>query len=421
MEKAFALIDCNSFYCSCERIFRPDLKYTPVIVLSNNDGCAISRTSEAKALGIKMGEPLFKFRDLIKQNKLTVFSSNFALYTNISDRVMRTISEFSPNVEVYSVDEAFADLSGIDNLHTYGLAIKDAIFKNVGVPVGVGIGKTKVLAKLANHLAKKSTKANGVVDLSQNKFIDVALKRVDVSDIWGIGSASSKKLKDMGLHSAYDFCYFKNERLIQKIFTKVGLQIKHELMGINCFELNQKVELKKEIMCSRTFGGSLFDKHSLSQSIANYVCDAAEKLRIQNSVCSEISVFARTNPFKNVDQYFMHEKSKMTNPTCDTRRLIKEAMNLLDKGFQDGYEYKKAGVKLSGFNGSTEYQLTLLEPGDSEADLKLMKCIDQINYLEGKGSVVLGACGLSDKAWKMNRNYKSPRYTTSWNDLFTFS
>lgn len=421
MTKVYGLIDCNSFYCSCERLFRPDLRHTPIVVLSNNDGCAISRTSEAKKLGIKMGDPLFKFERLIKEKKLAAFSSNFTLYTDISDRVMRTISEFSPNIEVYSVDEAFADLSGIDNLYEYGLSIKDTILKNVGIPVGVGIGKTKVLAKLANHLAKKSEKANGVVDLTQAKYIDIALKRVNVSDIWGIGSASSKKLKDLGLHTAYDFCYYKNERLIQKILTKVGLRVKHELMGINCFELNQEIDSKKEIMCSRTFGGSLFEKHPLSQSIANYVCDAAEKLRLQDSVCSEISVFARTNPFKNVEQYYMYEKTKLIHPTCDSRKLIREALKLLDTGFREGFEYKKAGIKLSGFNGNKEYQLTLLDQGDSATDLRLMECIDQVNFLEGKGSLVMGACGLSDRAWKMNRNYKSPRYTTSWNDLFTFS
>lgn len=420
-QKVYALIDCNSFYCSCERVFRPDLKSTPIVVLSNNDGCAISRTQEAKNMGIKMGEPFFKFKNLVDQNKLKVFSSNFALYTNLSDRVMKTIADLCPAIEIYSVDEAFADLSGMSDFYEHGQLIKKTIAQNVGIPVGVGIASTKVLAKLANHLAKKSIKANGVVDLTDLKHLDIALKRVDISDVWGIGRASSQKMHKLGIKTAYDFCYYQNEKLIQKIFTKVGLQIKHELMGVNCFEFGDVYQAKKGIMCSRTFGGVVTDKATLKKTIASYICDAAEKLRKQNSSCSELSIFARTSPFKNIKQYFMSERIRLNSPTCDSRKLIHEAFKLIDRGFIDGLEYKKAGAMLSGFNGAFEMQLDFLSQGDSPRDLDLMKTLDQINYFEGERSLFLGACGLTDNAWRMNREYKSPRYTTCWNSLMMFN
>jgi len=421
MKKSIALIDCNSFYCSCERLFRPELNNKAIVVLSNNDGCAISRTAEAKRLGIKMGEPFFKFKNLINQNKLFVFSSNFALYTDISKRVMLTIASHSPEIEVYSVDEAFADFTGIQNLSEHAHFIKNKIMQDTGIPVGVGIGPTKVLAKVANHLAKKSLIANGVVNLTEQKFIDIALKRIPIEDVWGIGRASSQKLINLGIKNGYDFCYYKNEEVILKTLSKTGLQIKHELMGINCFGLNEKIETKKEIMCSRTFGVSLSTKDQLKESIANYICDAAEKLRKQNSLCSELNVFARTNPFNEKSQYFMFERLKLINPTCDSRKLISEASRLVEKGYKEGFEYKKAGIKLSSFNESTELQLDMFQEGDSFKSLKLMETMDKINYIEGKGSIQLGACGLIDHAWRMNRNHKSPRYTTSWNDLKLFN
>ena len=371
-EKAYALIDCNSFYCSCERVFRPDLKHTAIVVLSNNDGCAISRTQEAKDLGIKMGEPFFKFKNLVNQKKLKVFSSNFALYTNLSDRVMKTIGELSPDVEVYSVDEAFADLTGIKDLYNHGMLIKNTIYQNVGVPVGVGIGPTKVLAKLANHLAKKSLKANGVVDLTNPHYLDVALKRVSIGDVWGIGQKSAKKMRELGIHTAHDFAHFSNDSLIQKIFTKVGLQIKHELMGINCLNFKEDIKAKKAIMCSRTFGGTVSDKETLKQSIASYICDASEKLRKQGSSCLELTVFARTNSFSDTRQYYLSGRVKLITPTCDARKLIGKAFDIIDQKYIAGLEYKKAGVMLSNLSQESELQLDFLTAGDSLKDLRLM-------------------------------------------------
>lgn len=420
MSKIFALVDCNSFYCSCERIFRPDLNHRPVVVLSNNDGCIISRTNEAKALGIKMGEPYFKIKKLCHDHGVVVFSSNFSLYTNISLRVMTTLATLSPEIEVYSVDEAFIDLTGVNNLDAYGRHIRAIILDHLKIPTGVGIGPTKVLAKVANHLAKKSTKAEGVVCLMEKRFQGVALSRTPVEDIWGIGRASSQKLKDMGIMTAKDFRDYKNEKLIQKIFTKVGLQIKHELMGISCFPLNVDIESKKEIMCSRTFGDGVFDIEVLKQAIASYSSNAAEKLRQQGSMCQNISVFARTNPFKNTDQFFLFESRNLLNPTSDTRKVVKLAIQLLEQGFREGYEYRKAGIKLSNFVPHNEYQLDLIVPGDSKRDFDLMKTMDRINFLEGPETLKSAACGVSDKSWHMNRNFKSPRYTTSWQELPIF-
>lgn len=416
----FALVDCNSFYCSCERLFRPDLKDKAVVVLSNNDGCAIARTQEAKDLGIKMGEPYFKIKKRFKKNELAIFSSNFANYTNISQRVMNTIRDHSPLVEVYSVDEAFTDVSGITGLKQYGENLKAKIQKDIGIPVGIGIAPTKVLAKLANRIAKKSKKANGVVVLDTKRLQDIALKMVKIEDVWGIGKQSSIKLKNLGINTAYDFKVYENEKHIQGLLTKVGLQIKHELMGISCLVLEQGIAKKKEIMCSRTFGKSVFDRNVLKESIANYITNAAQKMRTQKSHCTFISVFARTNPFKNTPQYYLFETYKLINPTSDTRALIKRAFNLLDRGFVDGVEYQKAGVKLSGLQDLGEFQLDFLCEGESHNSIELMKVVDRINLKMGEDKVRSMACGFDRKAWAMNRNHKSPRYLTNWDELFYF-
>jgi DNA polymerase V len=417
----FALVDCNSFYCSCERIFRPELKNTPVIVLSNNDGCAIARTTEAKALGIKMGDPYFKIKSFCEKNGINVFSTNFSLYTNISERVMETLRGFAPRLQVYSIDEAFLDLSGMTNLYEHGQKIKETVYRNVGIPVGVGIAPTKVLAKVANHLAKKSLKANGVVCLMEKRFQDIALERTPVGDLWGIGVRSAEKLNELGIISAKDFRDFEDEALIQGRLTKVGLQIKHELMGIQCFSLELDAERKKEIMCSRTFAQSLCDIESLKECIANYITDACEKLRSQDSLCTQLCVFARTNTHQFSTQSYMYEVVKIKNPTCDTHKMIKYAFELIDRGYRDGVEYKKAGVRLMNFYESTEYQIDFLEVSDQPRDLKLMKTIDRINFLNGSKIIKSMACGTKGISWRMNRQFKSPNYTTKWNELKTFN
>ena len=421
MKRMLALVDCNSFYCSCERLFRSDLRNTPVVVLSNNDGCVIARTQEAKDLGIGMGEPYFKVKALCKKHSVSIFSSNFALYTNISNRVMGLLAKSAPAIEVYSVDEAFLDLTGIENLHAFGVRTKEMILQYVGIPTAVGIAPTKVLAKIANRIAKKSSKADGVVCLDSEELTDIALRRTAVEDIWGIGRASSGKLRALGIYTAFDFKYFSNDRVIRKVLTKVGLQIKQELCGVSCFHFGEDIEKKKEVMCSRTFGKPITDKESLKESIASYICNAAEKMRDQDSVCTEITLFARTSPFKASEQYYLFERLKLANPTCDSRKIIIEALKLLDRSYRDGFEYKKAGVKLSGFFDSSEYQVNLFWPSDSPKDIQTMKVLDFITKKEGIRSLRIASCGTSGDSWRMNRQFKSPEYTTVWKDLKKFS
>ena len=420
MNKIFALVDCNSFYCSCERLFRPDLKNKPVVVLSNNDGCAISRTEEAKALGIKMGEPYFKIKDLCLRHDVHIFSSNFSLYTNLSHRVMTALGQCASAIEVYSVDEAFLDLSGMSQLNQHGQMIKNKIQQEVGIPVGVGIAPTKVLAKVANRLAKKSKKAQGVVCLMEAKWQDLALSMTAVEDLWGIGAAQSAKLKSLGIKTAKDFRDYSNENVIRSLLTVTGLQIKHELMGINCFPFNKPQEAKKEIMCSRTFGQGVFDIKVLKESIANYVTDAAEKMRQQGSLCRELTVFARTNPFKETQQFYLHESQKLMTPTCDSFKLIQLASKLIDESFRHGYEYKKAGVRLNDFYTSCGFQMDFFSQHDDKQKIDLMKAIDAINRKQGYSAVKSAACGVNDAAFRMNRQHKSPRYTTSWDELYYF-
>ena len=418
MDKVFAMIDCNSFFCSCERLFAPTLRDRPVIVLSNNDGCAVARTPEAKALGIKMGEPYFKIRELCEKHKVAVFSSNFSLYTNLSERVMNVLRDLGVEIEVYSVDEAWIDITGVtDDYLAYGRMIKETVERAVGIPVGVGIAPTKTMSKLANHIAKKSTKANGVVDLTNPNLWDEALRRVDVGDIWGIGRKSAEKLNGLGIKTAYDFTQYRNDVLIQKLLTKTGMQRKKELQGIRCFELDLNPDKKKVIRSSRTFGSPVYEKKDLKEAVANYVTAACEKLRAQESVCSTITVFARTSPYKNTPQYYAYEGVNLEVATKDTRKLIEVAWQLVDKFYRGGFEYKKAGIELHNIINQDEAQLNLFTPCDSKKDDDLMNLMDRVNFYEGSGTLKSLACGVNNKAWKMLREHKSPRFTTSWWEL----
>lgn len=418
MHTALALVDCNSFFCSCEILFNPKLINQPVIVLSNNDGCAVSRTPKAKALGIAMGAPYFKIREICEKNHVGVFSSNFSLYTNISDRVMDTLKQFSPKMEVYSVDEAWLDLSQIktNDLHSYGVEIKKTVERWTGIPVSVGIGKTKMLAKAANHIAKHQRDLNGVLSLVDNPLTDSYLANIPVQKLWGFAKASSLKLHMLGIRNALQLKNYTNDKLIQKELTKVGLQRKKELMGVACFPIELETEKKKEIMCSRTFGSSVYDIKSLKESVANYTSNAVEKLRAQQSCCFELTIFARTNAFKDSPQYYAYETAKLLTPTNDTRELIRVAMDLVDKSYRGGYEYKKAGVKLSHLVDTDQVQLSLFEQKviqHSPIDLLM----DRINFIYGPQTLKSMACGVNNEAWKMLRNFKSPRFTTAWGEL----
>ncbi len=419
---AIALVDCNSFYCSCEIAFRPDLEKRPVVVLSNNDGCVVSRTNSAKKLNIKMAQPLFQIKNIIKRNNVAFFSSNYALYADMSSRVMGILAQFTPEMEVYSIDEAFLNLDGFGHLdlNTYGAAIKKKVFQDVHIPVSVGIAQTKVLAKLANHIAKKSVKANGVVDLTQTRFHDRALSIVAIEDIWGIGRQSANKLRLLGIKNAKDFRDFKNERLIGKLLTKVGLQIKQELQGIKCFPLSLYVEKKKQIISSRTFGRPVFDLEDLRESIANYITTAAEKLRNQGSIATKLTVYIRTNPFKNTPQYYNFGNKNFLSGTSDTRKLITEGLEILESIYRPGFEYKKTGISLSDLRDKELCQVNFFDEVDSKKDDVLMSTMDNINSREGKNTLKSAACGLNS-TWWMAREFKSPCYTTRWSDILKVS
>ena len=418
MAKVYALVDCNSFFCSCERLFRPDLKNTPVGVLSNNDGCFVSRTPELKDLKVPMGAPYFQYKEVCEKNNVAVFSSNYALYTNISDRVMIALSQFTPVLEVYSVDEAFLDLSGFKNLDEYAELIKKQIYKQVGVPVSIGLGPTKTLAKVANFHAKKNK--SGVVSLLDEKVQTEYLQRTPIREVWGVGRASVSKFESLRIKTAKDFRDFKNTVLIKKIFTKVGLQRKEELQGESRFFLNALPEKKKNITASRSFGESVKSIKELREAVATHVSKVCERLRAQDSVCNAISINIRTSPFSNERYYRGSGGKEMLSPTSDTKKVIKYALSALDELFKDGYNYKKAGVGLSGIHEKNESQLSLLDENpDDEKSEQLMQTLDHINQMYGPQTVKFAVCGVEKgkKNWAMRSKLKSPRYVTGWSEL----
>lgn len=413
-----ALVDCNSFYCSCEIAFRPDLEKRPVVVLSNNDGCVVSRNQLAKDLNIKMAQPFYEIKDIIHRYGVSYFSSNFALYADLSSRIMRTLAYFSPEMEIYSIDEAFLDLSGFEHydLRTYGQLIQDKIYKNIHIPVSIGIAPTKVLTKIANYLAKKSAKAKGVVDLSSAKFHDIALSMVPIEDVWGIGYRSASKLKILGIKNALQFRDYSNEKQIEKLLTKVGLQIKYELKGVSCLPIELFAEKKKQIISSRTFGRPVYSFIELEQAVATYITTAAEKLRSQKSVTSLLTVYIRTNPFKGGPQYYNLGSRHFFSGTWDTRKLIAAGLEILEDIYKPGFEYKKAGVMLNNINDKMENQLALFGKFDSKKDDQLMEAVDKINNRNGRGTVKIASCGI-EQQWGMSREFKSPCYTTRWGDI----
>lgn len=414
----FGLVDCNSFYCSCERVFDPSLNNKPVIVLSNNDGCAVSRTDEAKALGIEMGAVYFKIKDLVRKHDVKVFSSNYTLYGDMSHRVMQILSTFVPEMEIYSIDEAFLSFTGMKNknLNEYALEIKDTVFQYTGIPTCIGLGPTKVLAKVANKVAKKNKiKTKGVFNLCDPDFKNEVLRKFPVEDIWGIGRQSAKKLYAHNIRTAFDLMKSDPEH-IRKFLTVVGGRIVEELRGISCLDLELDAEDRKQIVSSRSFGKQVKDIAELKESVANHITNAAEKLRQQNLQCGYLSVFIQTNPFKNVPQYYNSTGAKLLTATSVTPKLINEAFNLLNRIYRDGYEYKKAGVILNDLTKNTFIQQDLFGTTDSESELKFMKIIDEINRFHGKGTVKFAACGV-DQFWKMLSEMKSQCYTTRWSEL----
>jgi DNA polymerase V len=412
--KYVALVDCNSFYCSCEKIFRPELRNKPVVVLSNNDGAAIAFTKEAKALGFgQMCEAFFKVKDRVKKHNVAVFSSNYTLYDDISKRVMNVLREFSPKVEVYSVDEAFIEVEGDENFdfEGFGRKVRSEIFRKIGMPVGVGISKTKVLAKVANKLSKKHS---GVCTLITDQQIDHALKDFPVRDIWGIGSRSASKLNMFDMKTALDFKMYKDEQIIQKMLTKVGREIQDELRGINCLSL-ESPEDKKNTGNSRSFGFDLYTKDELKEALAQFATNSSLKLRNQESVCFSMTAFIHTNPFKPGPQYFGEAGVRFSSGTSDVMKIIDGAHTILDEIYKPGYGYKKGGVLLNHIVPKNECQIDLFndDPSDNEP---LNKVLDSINKKYGPHTIKSAACGI-EQEWKTIRAYISKAYTTEWKDM----
>lgn len=417
----FALCDVNSFYASCESVFRPDLRGRPVVVLSNNDGCIIARSAEAKAAGIKMGEPFFKQRELFRRVGVVCFSSNYELYADMSNRVMTTLEAMSPRVEIYSLDEAFCDLTGVRNcrdLTEFGKEIRTTVLKHTHLTVGVGIAQTKTLAKLANHAAKKwHRQTGGVVDLSNVDRQRRLLALVPVEDVWGVGRRISIKLNAMGIKTALDLAE-QSTWTIRKHFNVVLERTVRELRGEPCLALEEFAPTKQEIVCSRSFGERITDYEEMRQAVCSYAARAAEKLRGEHQYCRFISVFVKTSPFALNELYYGNSASvKLLTPTQDSRDIIHAAVKCLDKIWKEGHRYQKAGVMLGDFFSQGVAQLNLFDdnaprPGSE----KLMAVMDQLNTRDGRGTLYFAGQG-TRPSWQMKREMLSPRYTTRFSDL----
>jgi len=418
MSHPIALIDCNNFYASCERVFNPKLVGVPIVVLSNNDGMIVARSQEAKDIGIGMAEPLFKIQDKIKKHGVAVFSSNYTLYGDMSQRVMTILESFCPDVEIYSIDEAFLNLRGFEreDLNEYGKKIKNTIRKWTGLPVTVGIGETKTLAKIANRLGKKSKKAGGVLNLYNSRFRDTALKRTEVEDIWGVGRQYGKLLRKHGINSAYELS-LANDSWIKKRMTVMGMRTVLELRGTPCIKLEYSPPPKKAIVSSRSFGKLTSSYEDVSQAVANYVTRAAVKLRKQRSAVRILSVFLRTNPFKTeLPQYHNGVMVELPVPTDSTAELLEFATKGLVQIFKPEYKYQKAGVMLTGIVPYDRSQFAMFDSENRNRMKEVTEVMDSINERFGKETMFYASLGIK-REWSMRRDMKSPNYTTNWKEL----
>ena len=417
MPDIFALVDCNNFYVSCERIFKPGLENKPVVVLSNNDGCIIARSDESKNLGIKMGIPVFEISQIIKKNKVIVFSTNYALYGDISERVMNLLSEMAPEIEIYSIDEAFLDLSHIPQteLNETGRKIIEKIRMFTGIPVSIGFGPTKTLAKAANMLAKTSKKNQGVFSLVNNPDAEKIFNKIKINEIWGIGEKYMAFFNRTGIMSAYDLQH-ANENRIRERLGIVGQRLVLELRGTVCYPLNQNPDVKKEICTSRSFGHPVTSLEELEEATASYVAKAAQKLRKQKSMANSLMLFIMTNKYAKGPQYVNYRIVKLPSPTNQTQELIHFAQIALKRLFRKGYYYKKAGVIVSDVVPSNQVQTSIWEPSTREKNQSILKAVDAINAKTGKEQVKFAIQG-NEETWKMRQHNLSPQYTTRWRDI----
>jgi DNA polymerase V len=411
-----ALIDCNSFYVSCERLFNPKIINKPVVVLSNNDGCVISRSVEAKKIGVKMGEPYFKVKDLVKKNDVQIFSSNYALYGDISRRVMKVIKEFSDKMEIYSIDEAFISLSFVENqrLNEYGKEIRERILKWTGIPTSIGIANTKTLSKVANYIAKKNK--TGVIVLDKEKDIDEELKKFDISNIWGVGKQLSKLYIKNNIDTAYKLKNISNT-WVKKNTNVLGAKTVMELRGVPCVEL-QTVELKRKSCCvSRSFGKKVENIEKLKESITTHCLSAAEKIRGDDQVTKSVTVSIRTSPFDRHREYYANSITiDLPIATNNSIELIKAAIEGLMAIYKYGYFYQKSGITLSNLNDAEKEEFNLLAPLMETKSKSLMKAIDFTNTKYGRNSISIAQAGVSN-TWKMRREHFSKIDTASFDNL----
>lgn len=413
----FALADCNNFFVSCERVFRPDLQRKPVIVLSNNDGCAIARSNEAKALGIRMGDPLFKIKDIVEKHHVTVFSGNMALYGDMSQRVRWVLEDYAPSIEVYSIDEAFLDLRGVDNVDfdAYAKEISAKCWKMTSIPVSVGISPTKTLAKIASKLCKQYPRLKGGCYMHRPQDIEKVLRKYPIEDVWGIGRRTAPKLKDRGIMTAYDFTQM-SESTVRHMLGITGLKTWNELRGVPCIEFEDNFETKQTICVSRSFSSEIYALSELQEQIANFASSLAEKLRKQNTAASEIAVFAYTNRFKdNAPQMNSNTLVSFITPTADQRTIVAHCVRAAEL-LKEGYGYKKAGVVATKIIRCEEVMHSLFEDTQAiEKEQKLTSALDAINGALGKGTIKLAVQG-SGNIKTANSN-QSPHYTTLWSDI----
>ena len=438
----YALVDCNNFYVSCERVFNPSLKSKPVVVLSNNDGCIIARSNEAKSLGIPMGAPMFKYKTLLKDNNVMVYSSNYTLYGDMSSRVMSCLKAFTPEVEVYSIDEAFLYLSVTnDNLFNKAKKIREFIFQCTGIPVSIGLAKTKTLAKIANHIAKKHKKCGVYIMNNNHNELDTTLKEIKVEDIWGISKRWKVRLNSIGIFNGFQL---KNSdpRLIKKCLSVVGEKIVRELNEISCIPI-ELTQPRKSIMVSRSFGSVVTDISELKEAISNHVVTAVKKLRSQRSLCGRICVFIQTNKFRVEElQYKNAYEISFSEPTQNTFKLLKASDQALKVIYRSKFKYQKAGVMLSQLiNNNKSVDLLERPQFNIQSDLlssfmqdnkkeykraKFADVVDQINNKLGKSIIIYGAQGIQKEPvrfntagsnWQMKSYYRSPAYTTRWDEL----
>jgi len=414
-----ALVDCNSFYVSCERLFNPSINKKPVVVLSSNDGCVISRSTEAKNLGIKMGEPYFKVKKIVKKNDVKVFSTNFALYGDMSRRVMKTLKQFSPQMEIYSIDEAFLDLSSIknENLLEHGYNIRKTILKWTGIPTSIGIGTTKTLSKAANYIAKKEK--SGVINFINSQKIDEFLSQIKINDVWGVGRQLTKLYIRNGINTAYDLKKINNS-WVKKNTNVFGSRTAMELKGFSCVSLEPYKEKRKNCCVSRSFGEKVTKLEDLSEAITTHCLNAAEKIRFDKQTVKKITVFIRTSPFQKDNNYYANSKDiDLPIRTNDSIILIKQALGALENIYKKGYRYQKTGIILSGLKDSNIYNKNLFSKvNDDEKRIKLMQAIDHTNIKYGRNALSVAQARLKKK-WNIKRQYYSKIDTACFDFLPT--